>query len=194
MKQCCILDNKRVKQNQQTATQLNEMRKVCVVPLAKRRENNFENIEALKLANGNNKFLQGSGLALTGTPLQIRARLLLRPHVSYDGYNWVAPKPKTMWSIRTRHQMRPAGLNRWTVYFVSYTFEKYMQRHIRNFVTQLVEKAKGSEMQINPLADYNLIYSGKKQMEKAIVNKRNSQCTFLLFVQSEKACLHEAVK
>nr|AEF32758.1 WAGO-2 [Ascaris suum] len=191
-----ILENQRVQKQQQTATQLKGMREACVIPPAKRLEQNSKNLLALNIMNPDDNWIAKAGIRIIPKPLTVTGRVLPAPTILYGGnISTHVDQNKMAWTLGHNSYIKPVEVTRWAAYLVTGNGRDFMgEREFREFLSKFIQTGKSRGMYIADPLDLNRIRSTVEDIDKTVRIAAREGCDFLLFVQNDSAALHNAIK
>ncbi|KHN84953.1 Germ cell-expressed protein R06C7.1 [Toxocara canis] len=191
-----IVENQRVQKQQQTAAQLKGMREACIIPPAKRLEQNDKNLAALDILNPENSWIAKAGIRVIPKPLTVMGRVLRAPTIIYGGNkSTYVDQNKMAWTLDGNLYIQPAKLSRWAAYMVNGNSRDVMsENEFRRFVSKFIQAGESHGMRIADPADFNHVNATIEDVDKTVQIAANEKCDFILFVQSDTAKLHNAIK
>uniref|UniRef100_A0A1I8BDL7 Piwi domain-containing protein n=1 Tax=Meloidogyne hapla TaxID=6305 RepID=A0A1I8BDL7_MELHA len=111
MEVCTILDNQRVKTDQQDAHMIAEMIRKCAIPPAELKKQNSYLKNSLQLDGS--EYLAGLGIKCQNDPIEVTARVLSPPELEFSSQSKQFPKlPRCSWNDSNEYFF-PATCNKW---------------------------------------------------------------------------------
>ncbi|KAI1718340.1 piwi domain-containing protein [Ditylenchus destructor] len=184
MELCYVADNQRVKTNQQTPKQVQEMIKKCAIPPLNLKSQNDLTFESLNLKE--NDFLKNAQIRVVDHPLSINGRTLPPPELEF-GKRFITRVNQTNFTWQGKEFLIPSVCTKWEAHAFLAPRERLMEKDFGVFLNRFVSEANHRGMQMPPVSKFELLHSDSKTLKAKIQQAAENGCDFFLAIHPDAA-------
>ncbi|KAI1727830.1 piwi domain-containing protein [Ditylenchus destructor] len=183
MEVCTVSDSQRVKTQQQTPRQVQEMIKKCAVAPSVLKVHNDKTFNSLQVKND---FLQKAGVTVVDHPLNISGRSIPPPELQF-GRNAVSRINPNNYTWNGREFLIPSGCKKWAAFALLTPRDRLNEPDFAKFLERFANDANGRGMQIPRVAHHEVLGSNMKNLHDRVEKAKNNGCDFVLVVHPDAA-------
>jgi eukaryotic translation initiation factor 2C len=182
---CRVIDNQRVKTNQQTSRQIQEMIKKCAVPPSILRIHNEQVYNSLKLSDS--PYLIDAGVGVMTIPHSLKGRQLNAPEFIF-GKNRIESINKTNYTWRgSGEYLIAAKCTSWRALALLAHGEQLTEPQFIEVLKRIMAEGYRHGMQFNRPTSHQIKTSSMKTLKEELITAKNAGEDFLFVVHPDNA-------